>query len=140
MGKANINGNAYSFVDAKITIAGIELFSATNIVAKLTQDKTNNYGNQPEPQSRGRGKKVYESSFDFSLKDIQKLKALIPSQNLTDLPVSTCVIFLDNGTDQYEITLPFFEFSEDGLEMSDGDTEARKTYAGIMSDIIFQQL
>lgn len=140
MGQANINGQAFSFVDAQLTIAGVELFSATQIVAKETQEKTNNYGNQPEPQSRGRGKKEYEASFDLDLKDVLKLKRLAPGGKLTNLPMSTCIIFLNNGVDQLEIVLPNFEFTEDGIEFGDGDTEARRTYPGIMSDIVFTDL
>jgi hypothetical protein len=140
MGKANINGQEFSFVDSKLTIAGVELFSATTITAKEKQEKTNNYGNQPQPVSRGRGKKEYEASFDLALKDVLKLKRLSATGKLTDLPASNAIIFLDNGTDKYEIVLPYFEFSEDGLDIKDGDTEARTTYPGIMSDIIFTDL
>lgn len=139
-GQALINEQAFSFVDARVTIGGLELYSVTNIVAKETQEKMNNYGNQPQPQSRGRGKKEYECSFDLSLKDVLKLKRLIPSGKLTDMPATTCIIFLDNGFNQYEVVLPAFEFMEDGLEFADGDTEARRTYPGIMSDIVFTEL
>ena len=140
MAQANINGQAFSFVDIRLTIMAQELFSCKNVVAKETQEKTNNPGNQPQPVSRGRGKKEYEASFDLSLKDVLKLKRLVLSGKLTDLPIGECLIFLDNGVEQYEILLPFFEFTEDGLEIADGDTEAMRTYPGIMSDIVFTEL
>lgn len=140
MGQANINGNSFSFVDAKVTIFGIELFSVSQITATGSQDKVNNYGNQPEPQSRGRGKIEYEASFDCSYKEMRKLKKLAPGGKLTKLPPTSCVIFLDNGTDKQEIVLPTFEFKDDGLEFGDGDPEARRSYPAIMSDIIETQI
>lgn len=136
MGQSLINGQAWSFVDSRITAWGVEMYSATQITATEKQDKTNNYANQTSPVSRGRGKKEYEANFDFALKDTLKLRKLSPTQKLTDLPPTTCLIFLDNGIDTKEFTLPFFEFLEDGLEFGDGDTEARRSYPGIMSDII----
>lgn len=138
---ANILGQAYSFADAKVTIAGIECFSVSNIVATNTQTKTNNYGSSPRPVSRGRGKKEYEASFDLSLKDTERIKAIIPTGDLTDLPATTAIILLDNGVDgKHQFTLPFFEFGDDGIETTQDDTEAKRTYSGIMSDLISVKL
>lgn len=136
MGQALINGQAFSFVDAKITAWGVEMHSATQITANEKQEKVNNYGNQTDPVTRGRGKKEYEANFDFALKDTLKLRKLSLTKKLTDLPPTTLLIFLDNGIDTKEFALPFFEFLEDGLDFGDGDTEARKSHPGIMSGII----
>ena len=138
---ALINGQSYSFVDAKVTILGVELFSASNIVATETQVKGNNYGSGNRPMSRGRGKKEYEVSFDFSLKDVERLKVLSATGMLTDLPVGTASILLDNGVDaKHRFDLIGFEFGGDGLEIALDDTEARRTYDCMCADIISQKL
>lgn len=139
-GTALILGQEYSFVDAKLTVLGIELFSCSNIKAIETQEKTNNYGMQARPVSRGRGKKEFEVSFDLSLKDVERLKVLLPGLNLTDIPAGVASVILNNGINKHRIDLIAFEFSSDGIEFADGDTEARRTYDGICADIIMTKL
>ena len=138
---ALILGQSYSFVDAKVTVLGVELFSPSNIVATETQAKTNNYGSGNRPVSRGRAKKEYEVSFDLSLKDTERLKVLSPTGMLTDLPIGIASILLDNGVDaKHRIDLTGFEFGSDGVEMAQDDTEARRTYDCMCADIVSQKL
>lgn len=135
-----INGVSYSFTDIKLTVAGQELFSVSNVVAKVTQEKTNNYGSGSKPVSRGKGKKEFETSLELSLKDVQKLQVLSPTGLLIDLPMSSAIVLLDNGTDKTRIVMTFFEFNDDGLEAAADDTEMRRTYGGICADIIITKL
>ena len=139
-GTVLINGQAYSFTDLKLTILGVELFSCTQITAKENQEKTNNYGSQSKPTSRGRGKKEYEVSLDLQLKDVERIKALIPGGSLNDMPPNMAKALLDNDTNKHEFSLLAFEFATDGLEMSLDDTEARMSYTGICADIISNKL
>jgi len=141
MPQANILGQAYSFADAKLTVAGIELFSVSNIVMTVTQEKANNYGQGSKPVSRGRATKQYEASFDLSLKDTERLRAIIPTSDLTDLPATAAILLLDNGIDgKHEFTATFFEFTDDGIEATQDDTEMKRTFGGIMSDLISRKL
>ena len=138
---ANVLGQEYSFVDATFSVMGIELFSLSSITATETQEKTNNKGASNKPVSRGRGAKEYEVSVDLSLKDTQRLKALIPGGSLNDMPAGIATLILDNGVgDKVSFQLIAFEFGSDGIEMAVDDTEARRTYDAICSDIVFTQL
>lgn len=139
-GTVLILGQSYSFTDLKLTVLGVELFSCTNLVATENQEKTNNYGSQAKPVSRGRGKKEYEVSLDLQLKDVERIKSLIPGGSLNDMPSATLKALLDNGTNKHEFTLIAFEFAADGIEIAGDDTEARKTYAGICADLISNKL
>lgn len=131
-----VNGVAYSYKDAKLTIAGLEMFSVSNIVGKVTQEKTNNYGSGSLPVSRGRGKKEFECSFELSMKDTEKLQKLSPTGLLIDLPTTNAIVHIDNGTDKTEFVMSFFEFNDDGLETALDDKEMKRTYAGICGNII----
>jgi len=138
---ALILGQSYSFTDAKVVIAGVEMFSASAINVTESQEKTNNYGLGNNPVSRGRRKKEYDVSFDLSLKDVERLKVIIPGGSLNDLPISVASIILDNGVDaKHRFDLTGFEFSSDGLEISLDDTESRRTYTGICADLISTKL
>jgi len=140
MNKCMINGTSYSYKDAKLTIAGLEMFSVSNLKATVTQEKTNNYGAGANPVSRGRGKKEYDVSFELSLKDVEKLQLVSPTGLLVDFPMSNAIILLDNGIDKKEILLTFFEFNDDGIETALDDTEMKRTYAGICADLIITRL
>lgn len=134
--KALILGQAYSFSDAKLTLWGIDIFSCTQITATNTQEKRNNPGMGDKPASRGRGIKNYECSFDLSEKDVERLAAISPTGDLTDLPMTTGFLILDNGTDKVKFTFKAFEFGSDGIEASVEDTEFKRSFPGICSDIV----
>jgi len=138
---ALINGQSYSFVDIKLTLFGIECFSCTNLTAKETQPKPNNYGNSNKPVSRGRGKKEYEVSLDLSLKDVERLKAISPTGMLTDIPAAISNILLDNGVDaKHRFDLIAFEFSSDGIEAAEDDSEMKMSYDCICAEIVSTKL
>jgi len=137
---AIVNGQEYSFVDLKATFLGIEIFSLKDITAKETQEKTNNYGNGTYPVSRGRGKKETEFSCSLGLKDRERLQALSITGLLTDLPIGTLTLLLDNGINKHKFTLVAFEFGSDGIEMSDGDTESRMTITGVFGQLISEKI
>jgi hypothetical protein len=138
--KALILGKAYSYSDAKLTLYGIEIFSCTQITATVTQEKRNNPGMGDKAASRGRGIKNYEVSFDLSEKDVERLAAQSPTEDLTDLPMTTGIILLDNGTDKVSFQLVAFEFGSDGLEGAVEDTEFKRSFGGICADIIRTKL
>ena len=133
--QALILGQEYSFVDGKLIIAGVELFSCTTLKIVEKQTKTNNAGNSDRPVSRGRGLKEYEISFDLSLKDIERLKILSTTGMLTDLPMTQAIWLLNNGVNKHETIATGFEFQSDGIEMATGDTESRRTFDGICGAI-----
>jgi hypothetical protein len=138
---ANILGQEYSFTDSTLTILGVELFSCTAFTATETQAKVNNKGMSNKPISRGRQSKEYSVSMDLSLKDVERIKQLIPGGSLNDMPANIATLIIDNGVDsKTSITLLAFEFGSDGIEFAVDDTEARRTYEGICSDIIFLKL
>lgn len=139
-GTVLINGQSYSFTDLKLTILGVELFSCTQLTAKENQEKTNNYGSQSKPVSRGRKKKEYEVSLDLQLKDVERIKSLIPGGSLNDMPPNLAKALLDNGTNKHEVALSAFEFATDGIEMALDDSEARMSYTGICADVIMNKL
>jgi len=138
---ANILGQEYSFVDATFTVLGTEMFSLSAFTATEAQAKVNNYGSSNKPVSRGRGKKEYTVSVDLSHKDVERIKAIIPGGSLNDMPAGVATLILDNGVDsKVSFTLLAFEFASDGIEIAMDDTEARRSYDCICSDIIYVKL
>ena len=133
--KCLILGQAYSFADLKLTLWGVEMFSPTAIVAKVTQEKKNNPGMGTKPASRGRGIEVFDVSFDLSEKDVQRLTPLAPGGMLHNLPPTPGILLGDNGTDKVEFTLTAFEFQTDGVDTAVEDTELKQSFVGICAGI-----
>ena len=122
----------------KIAVFFLHLFSISDIKATVKQEKANNYGTGSEPVSMGIKRKEYEASFSMSLLDVERLLLIMNGANLTSLPPMIVVIELDNGSTpskKHIFTLTNFRFTDDGYESADGDTEARRTYTGIMSGL-----
>ena len=139
MAQALINGNAFSYGNITIKAYGRTLNSCSSIELTTEQEKVNNYGLGFNPVSRGRGNKEYSGNFELAMKDIIPLQDLAQAfgGSLVDLPITEDVtITLDNGTDVVNYKLNGFEFTNDVLGASDGDTETKSTinfiYAGVI--------
>ena len=130
-----INGKAFSAADMSILVAGISLASISSLTITETQEKTNNKGFSDEPVSRGRSGKEYECSMDIAYKDVIKLRNLTPTGSLLDVPMFEILGILDNGSDISRIRVKSCEFTNDGLEVSEGDTEIKRTFDLIIAGI-----
>lgn len=130
-----INGKAFSAADISLLVAGINLASISALTITESQEKTNNKGFSDEPTSRGRAGKEYECSMDIAYKDVIKLRNLSPTGSLLDLPMFEILGILDNGIDISRIRVKNCEFTNDGLEVSEGDTEIKRTFDLIIAGI-----
>ena len=141
---ALINGVAYSYSHIGITLAGMELVSASSINYEESQEKTNNYGLGAEPISRGYGTKEYTASVELTLGEAQilrdKAKELNPTGNgsLVDLPPFDIIVTFDNGVEFITHSLISCEFTKDGFSGSTGDTELKESFDLIVAAIRFK--
>lgn len=140
---ALINGIAYSYSHIGITLAGMEITSASTIDYEESQEKTNNYGLGENPISRGYGTKEFSASIELTLGEVQilrnKVKELKPTSNgsLTDLPPFDIIVTFDNGVGFITHNILGCEFTKDGFSGSQGDTELKKSFDLIVADIKF---
>lgn len=123
-----INGEAYDFASVVCNILGVPVMSISAINYATKQEKVNNYGAGKYPVSRGRGVKEYEASLDIAMEDIEKLREVAPNGDLTDIPpFDITVSFLKEGANTTHV-LKACEFTEDGVDASQGDTEIKKGF------------
>jgi len=135
MAQVLVNNRAYSAADIVLTVAGVDLASASSLTIKKTVEKTNNTGFSKEPTSRGRGVAEYECSIEIAYKDVQKLKNLAPGGDLTDLPPFNVIAVMNNGLDIARITAKNAEFTDDGIDVAAGDTEIKTEYNLIIAGV-----
>ena len=136
---ALINGQAYSYTDIVMLLAGVPLASVSEINYKIEQEKVNNIGLSSKPVSRGRGAKNPTGSIKVAMDETQVIRANAPNGSLLDIPPFDIQVTFLNPTTEKLAThiLKNCEFTVDGHEMAAGDTEIAMTYDLIIGDIIF---
>jgi len=138
MSQPLINGQAYDYVSITPLALGVPLPSISAINYTSEQTKENNYGTGNEPVSRGRGAKTYTASFDISMNDTEALRDAAPNGNLLDIPPFDFVIVFGNPQKPVTHIIKNFEFSDDGVETTQGDTDIKRTFTGTPSHIKYR--
>lgn len=120
-----INGVNYSWANVKLILFGVPVVGITKISYKTKQKKENQYGAGYEPVSRGYGNKEYEGSIEIYTDELKNIIASAPNRDLMAIPpFNIDVVFEDaNGGFLTQDKLQMCEFTEEGMEASQGDTK-----------------
>lgn len=135
MAQVLVNGKSFSSADIVVVVNGIEVASVSNLSILETANKVNNPGFSREPVSRGRVANEYTCSIEMSYKDVLKLRNLVATRRLTDLPLFEVLAVMNNGIDVTRIRARNAEFLEDGIEVAEGDGEVKREYPIIIAGI-----
>lgn len=138
MSQPLVNGIAYSYVDITFVALSVPLPSVSSINYTAEQAKENHYGTGNEPVSRGKGAKEYTASFDISMNDIEALRDAAPNGDLLNIPPFDIVVVFGNPQKPVTHVIKNFEFSNDGVESSQGDTDIKRTFTGTPSHIKYR--
>lgn len=133
-----VNGRAYSYVDIKFVTLGVALPSVSAINYTQEQPKENHHGTGNNVVSRGRGPKNATASFDISMNDTEALRDAAPNGDLLDIPAFDIVVVYGNPQKPVTHVIKNFEFSDDGVESTTGDTDIKRTFAGTPSHIKYR--
>jgi hypothetical protein len=122
-----INGINYSWANIKLILFGVPVVGITKISYKTKQKKENQYGAGYEPISRGYGNKEYEGSIEIYTDELKRIIASAHNRDLMSIPAFDIqVVFEDPSTGVFltQDTLRMCEFTEEGLDISQGDTKS----------------
>lgn len=133
-----VNGRAYSYVDITFVALSVPLPSVSAINYTQEQPKENHHGTGNNPVSRGRGPKNATASFDISMNDVEALRNAAPNGDLLDIPPFDIVVVFGNPQSPVTHIIKNFEFSDDGVETSTGDTDIKRTFSGTPSHIKYR--
>ena len=133
-----VNGQAYDYVSIEVLIAGVPMPSVKSINYQVNQEKTNNYGTNAKPVSRGRGAKEFTASLDISMNDVEALRSAAPNGQLVDIPPFDIIVAFGNIQNPVVHRLKMCEFVNDGVEGSQGDTDLTRTFDLMPADILFR--
>jgi len=140
MAKELINGRAYDFSQIQATVLGVPLQSINEINYVTTQEKTNNMGAGVNPVSRGHAGKEPEASIGISMNDVEALRDVAQDGDLLNLPTFDIVITFLHPESARVIThvLKNAEFTDDGVEGAQGDTDLNRTFALTISHVKYR--
>lgn len=133
-----VNGIAYSYVDIKVKIAGVEIPSVSKISYTEDQQKSNNYGTGDRPTSRGKGKIEPKANFEISMNDIEAMRDVAPNGSLLKLPPFDIEISFLNEQKVVTHTIKNCEFTNDGVEAGVDDMDIKKSFDLTPSHILYR--
>jgi len=132
---ALINGKAYYYTQILLTILGVPVAGVTSINYTEEQEKTNNFGAVSRPVSRGHGAIECSGSIELSMNEVEAIRAAAPSGSLLKIPAFTITVTYLNLQKVVTHKLKNCEFLNDGVETSQGDTDIRRTFDLVISDV-----
>lgn len=132
-----INGRAYDYTQITISVLGSPLAGISSLNYTQSQEKTNNYGTGNMPVSRGHGAVETTCSMEISMNDVERLREAVADRNLLSLPAFDIVVVYINGTTTHKHIIKNCEFTDDGVETSQGDTDIKRTFNLTPSHIVY---
>ena len=133
-----VNGRAYSYVDVNLAILNVPTPGISAINYTEEQDKTNEFGTSSRPTARGRGAINASGSIEMSMSEVEALRDIAPEGSLLLLPAFEVVVVFGNPGNIQIHTLESFEFIDDGVETSTGDTEIKRTFGFVISKVRYR--
>lgn len=133
-----VNGRAYSYVDVTLAILNVPTPGISAINYTEEQDKTNEFGTSTRPTARGRGVINASGSLEISMDEVEALRDVAPSGSLLLLPAFDIVVVFGNPGKIQTHVLEAVEFLDDGVEMALGDTEIKRTFGLVISNIRYR--
>ena len=135
-----INGRAYDHSQIIIQALGGVLVSAKSVSYTEEQEKTNNFGTGNRPVSRGQGAIEASASIELSMNDIEVLRDLVPldAGSLLAIPAFDITVTFLNLQKVVTHVIKNAEFTNDGVESSQGDGDITFTFDLVASNIEYR--
>jgi len=133
-----VNGTAFDYTQLTPLFLGSPLPSMSAINYEEIQEKVNNFGTGNRPVSRGRGAIDASGSMDLSMNDIEALREVAPNGSLVQLPASDFVLVFGNPQNPQTHILKNLEFTNDGINTTQGDTDIKMTFNFTISEVQYR--
>ena len=114
-------------------IAGVTAISYSE-----EQEKTNNFGAGNRPVSRGHAAIEASGSIDISMNDVEALRNVAPDGSLLQIPSFDVQVTFTNEQGVQTHVLKNCEFTTDGMEGTQGDTDLVRSFDLVMSHIKYR--
>ena len=133
-----VNGRSYDFTSITISILGVPLAGISAISYTEEQTKENNFGTGNYAVSRGRAALNASGSLDIHMEDVEKIRDAAPNRSLLTLPAFDIVVVFGNPTNPRVHILKNAEFTNDGVDASQGDTAFTRSFDLVLSHVEYK--
>ena len=122
-----VNGQAYDYTQIIMTVLGVPIAGVSAINYTQEQEKVDNYGAGKHVVSRGHGAITASGSIELSMNEIEALRDVAPNGSLLEIPAFTITVTYLNLQKVVTHKIKYCEFTNDGVEASQGDTDIKTT-------------
>lgn len=134
-----INGRAYDFAQIQVTILDVAVAGVSAISYSQEQEKTNNFGAGSNPVSRGHGAINSSASITISNNDVEAIRDVAPNGgSLLAIPSFDITVTYLNEQKVVTHVLKNCEFTTDGAEGTQGDTNLERSFDLVVSNINYR--
>lgn len=133
-----INGRAFDYSQIIVNMLGVPIVSVSSISYTEEQEKVNNMGTGNRPISRGHAAIDASGSIEISMNDIEALREVAPDGSLLLIPAFDIVVIFGNIQNPQTHILKNCEFTNDGVETTQGDTDIKRTFDLVISHIQYR--
>ena len=133
-----INGRAYDFTQITVALLGVPTLGISSLNYTEEQEKVNNFGTGNRPVSRGQGPIDSSGSIEISMNDVEALRDAAPDGSLLKIPPFDITVVFGNPQKPVVHVLKNVEFTNDGVESTQGDTDLKRTFDIVISNIKYR--
>lgn len=133
-----INGQAYDFTQITVSILGVPTLGISALNYTEEQEKVNNFGTGNRPVSRGQGPIDASGSIEIAMNDVEALRDAAPDGSLLKIPAFDITVVFGNVQKPVRHVLKNVEFTNDGVESTQGDTDLKRTFDLVISNIRYR--
>ncbi len=133
-----INGRAYDFAQINMSILGVPVNGVSAISYTEEQEKVNNFGAGSRPVSRGHGAINASGSVTLSMNEVEAIRDAAPEGSLLRIPAFDITVTFLNEQKVETHVLKNVEFTNDGLDASNGDTTLERGFDLVLSHILYR--
>lgn len=133
-----INGRAYDYAQIQVTILGVPVAGVSAISYSQEQEKVNNFGAGSNPVSRGHGAIDTTASITISMNDVEAIRDVAPNGSLLAIPAFDVSVTFLNAQKVVTHVIKNCEFTNDGMEATQGDTNIERSFDLVASHIVYR--
>lgn len=133
-----INGRAYDYAQIQVTILGVPVAGVSAISYSQEQEKVNNFGAGSNPVSRGHGAIDTSASITISMNDVEAIRDAAPNGSLLAIPAFDVTVTFLNAQKVVTHVIKNCEFTNDGMEATQGDTNIERAFDLVASHIVYR--
>lgn len=133
-----INGRAYDYAQIQVTILGVPVAGVSAISYSQEQEKVNNFGAGSNPVSRGHGTIDTSASITISMNDVEAIRDVAPNGSLLAIPAFDISVTFLNAQKVVTHVIKNCEFTNDGMEATQGDTNIERAFDLVASHIVYR--